>query len=146
VAVDGNDVLAVVTAVREAHRRARSGGGPTFLELVTYRRGGHSSSDDPERYRDENEVAAWLRVDPIDRFRAWLDERGSWDAARDEALRAELRAAIDAAIRKAEEAPTAAPDTLFDHVYEDMPPHLRFQLAHGLKAGDEQEIEGAFPL
>lgn len=69
--VDGNDVLAVYEAAGEAIERARSGGGPTFLECMTYRQCGHSRSD-PAKYRPEGELEKWLEHDPIDRFKDWL--------------------------------------------------------------------------
>lgn len=146
VAVDGNDVLAVLECTRRAHRRAREGGGPTLLELVTYRRGGHSSSDDPSRYRDEERTPPWLTVDPLERHLEWVLERGLWDREREEALRAGLREEIDAGIRKAEQAPAPDVSTLFEDVFEHMTPGLRFQAGHGPVQDDDQEIEGRFPL
>src|SRR6185503_15031034 len=76
VRVDGNDVVAVIEATREAVERARRGEGPTLIEAVTFRMGGHSSSDDPTRYRDAGLLAEWERRDPIVRFRAHLSGRG----------------------------------------------------------------------
>src|SRR5262249_690307 len=76
VQVDGNDVLAVIAATREAVERARKGGGPTFIEAVTFRMGGHSSSDDPTRYRDAELVAYWEKRDPLVRLRAFLRAEG----------------------------------------------------------------------
>src|SRR4030095_8218268 len=72
VRVDGNDILAVVAATREAVERARRGEGPTLIEALTFRMGGHSSSDDPTRYREAEQVAEWERQDPVVRFRAWM--------------------------------------------------------------------------
>jgi 2-oxoisovalerate dehydrogenase E1 component alpha subunit len=74
--VDGNDVLAVMAATRIALDRARSGGGPTFIEAVTYRMGPHTTSDDPTRYRDQDELAAWTAKDPITRLHRLLEDRG----------------------------------------------------------------------
>ena len=146
VAVDGNDVLAVWTACAEAHARARAGDGPTLIELVTWRRGGHSSSDDPSRYRDESKVAPWLLVDPIARFTEWMERQGHWDRAADEAARATLRQEIDEAIRVAEAAPPPPVETLFEDVYARLPDHLIHQRAF-VKDGDEfLAVEGRFPL
>ena len=75
--VDGNDLFAVYEAVKEAADRARSGGGPTLIEAVTYRRGPHTTSDDPNRYRDPAEVEEWARRDPIERVRIYLSEHGA---------------------------------------------------------------------
>jgi 2-oxoisovalerate dehydrogenase E1 component alpha subunit len=74
--VDGNDVLAVLAAVRVALDRARRGGGPTFIEAVTYRMGPHTTADDPTRYRDANELEDWAAKDPIKRVKALLDLKG----------------------------------------------------------------------
>jgi pyruvate dehydrogenase E1 component alpha subunit len=76
VRVDGNDVLAVYAVTREAVERARSGGGPTLIEAITYRVGAHSTADDASRYRDEAEVEGWRGRDPIERFRRHLGARG----------------------------------------------------------------------
>jgi len=128
VRVDGMDALAVVAAVREAQRRARTGEGPTLVEAVTYRLGPHSSSDDPTRYRDEKEVEAWRRRDPIDILRNHLVARGVWDADADKALHQELDDAITEAVHAVEAAPPPPLDALFTDVYEEMPWHLREEL------------------
>lgn len=145
-AVDGNDVLAVREACLEARSRAARGEGPTLLELVTYRRGGHSSSDDPTRYRDEDLVAPWLREDPIERYTNWLVASSLWDEERDQALRSELQKTIDEAIRRAEAAPAPEITTLFEDVYASEPPHLRAQRAQVAPTDKDHKIEGAFPL
>ena len=73
--VDGNDVLAVYAAAREAVERARAGDGPTLIECVTYRLGVHTTADDPTKYRSDAEVAMWEQKDPLTRFRAYLEKR-----------------------------------------------------------------------
>jgi pyruvate dehydrogenase E1 component alpha subunit/2-oxoisovalerate dehydrogenase E1 component alpha subunit len=77
VRVDGNDLLAVYHVVAEAVSRARRGEGPTFIEALTYRIGAHSTSDDPTRYRTQEEVEAWMKKDPLARLRAYLVGRGA---------------------------------------------------------------------
>lgn len=129
VRVDGNDVLAVYRASRAAVGQARSGGGPTLLEAVTYRMGGHSSSDDPTRYRDESEVKAWQKRDPIERFRRYLMQNELWSDSADEELRKAIEAEIGRAIKVAEAAPPPPIESLFEDVYAQMPWHLRAQLA-----------------
>jgi 2-oxoisovalerate dehydrogenase E1 component alpha subunit len=79
VRVDGNDVLAVYRVTMEAVERARSGGGPTLIEALTYRMGPHTTADDASRYRDEEEVERWRAFDPIDRYRTWLVAAGHAD-------------------------------------------------------------------
>jgi len=124
VKVDGNDAFAVYGAVKAAVEEARAGGGPTLVECETYRIGAHSSSDDPTRYRDENEVVAWKKRDPIDSLRARLP---SWSASDEESLRARLLEEINAAIGEAEKKPDPPREGLFDDVYSTLPWHLREQ-------------------
>jgi pyruvate dehydrogenase E1 component alpha subunit len=147
VRVDGNDLLAVYAATRDAVERARKGGGPTFLELVTYRRLGHSSSDDPTRYRDEAEVKAWEGKDPLARFRAHLEGRRLWSAKREAAAVAGIGERIAVAVREAEAAAEPPLDSLVQHVYAEVPRGLRDQIdaVRPSYAGGGR-AEGAFPL
>ena len=118
--VDGNDLAAVYQACRAAVERARAGDGPTFLELLTYRLGAHSSSDDPTRYRDPAEVERWLRRDPLELGRKLLS-RGGW-SERDEArVRQEAGDRIARAVGEAEGFGPPAPGTLFEDLYADPP-------------------------
>ncbi len=133
VRVDGNDALAVYAATRRAVEKARAGDGPTFLELLTYRVLGHSSSDDPTRYRNEDEVKEWTEKDPIVRLRRHLDGRGLWDDAKEEELDGELQGRIARAIRDAEAGAPVDPETLITDVYAEVPPHLREQLDRTLR-------------
>jgi pyruvate dehydrogenase E1 component alpha subunit len=146
IAVDGNDVLAVYRATQEAVDRARSGGGPTLIEAITYRLEGHSSSDDPTRYRDEAVAKAWAQRDPIARFRRYLELEGLVSAALDEQIQAELKSAIDAAIALAEADSAPAVDTLFTDVYAQMPPHIAAEREELLREEGGGHNEGAFPL
>lgn len=125
--IDGNDVLAVYAAVREAADRARSGGGATFLEMLTYRIGAHSSSDDPRVYRDEREVEEWKRRDPVERYRRWLIDNGHWDTGKEEALRKTLDAKILGAVQRAEAHPAPERESLFEDVYARRPWNLEDQ-------------------
>ncbi len=129
VRVDGNDVLAVVKAVREAVEKARNGGGPTMIEAVTYRMGAHSTADDPKKYRDETELEEWKRRDPLDRFRRYLQRKGIWSDELETKLRQQAETLVSDAIRGAEAIPPPALDTIFDDVYAEMPWNLREQLA-----------------
>ncbi|HEY1693572.1 MAG TPA: thiamine pyrophosphate-dependent dehydrogenase E1 component subunit alpha [Polyangiaceae bacterium] len=129
VRVDGNDLLAVVRVLGEAAARARSGGGPTFVEALTYRMGAHSTSDDPSRYRAQAEVDAWARKDPLDRLRKHLVHRGLVTDASDAALEKELAAEIAAAIDDVEKMPAPTRESLLEDVYAEMPWNLREQLA-----------------
>jgi len=115
--------------------RARSGGGPTFVEAVTYRMGPHSTSDDPSRYRSQEEVDSWAAKDPLDRLRKHLVHLGAVSDSIDAALEAELTAEIAAAIDDVEKMPPPARESLFDDVYAEMPWHLREELESLKKVG-----------
>lgn len=125
--VDGNDVLAVQAAVHRALERARSGGGPSVVEALTYRIEAHTASDDPSRYRSDAEVDHWRDRDPIDRFERYLRAEGVLDD--DHAAEVETAAdAVAARIRAwADEAPVLDPLTMFDHAYADATPALAAQ-------------------
>jgi pyruvate dehydrogenase E1 component alpha subunit len=115
--VDGNDVLAVMAVMRIALDRARSRGGPTFIEAVTYRMGPHTTSDDPSRYVDPGERQDWVAKDPIARFEAYLRGEG---VLTDEVVASVAAKADDVAARfraggLALEEPAAL--TVFDNVY-----------------------------
>ena len=126
--VDGNDALAVFDRTRIALERARSGGGGTLLECVTYRIGAHSSSDDPSRYRDAAEVALWQGRDPLRRLARHLEREGC-SAENECAVEAEVDADVDAALADLEPLPPPAQNSLFDDVYRDLPWHLVEQRA-----------------
>jgi pyruvate dehydrogenase E1 component alpha subunit len=133
VRVDGNDLLAMYSAIEEGVTRARGGGGPTFIEAFTYRIGAHSTSDDPNLYRSQAEVEAWMARDPVARLRAHLVHRGLLDDAADTALERELNAEIAEAIAAVESLGPPARETLFDDVYAELPWHLAEQRAELLR-------------
>lgn len=146
--VDGNDVLAVYEATRQAVERARNGDGPTLLEFLTFRMGPHSSSDDPSRYRPTELEAEWRAKDPIDRFQAFLVREGLLDQDAIEAIHAEAETEMAAAAKAAEAKPTPGIDSMFEDVYAELPPHLveqREQLR--AEGGDHAaDADAAFPL
>ena len=146
VRVDGNDILAVIEATKEAVERARRGEGPTLVEAVTFRMAGHSSSDDPTRYRDADLVAEWERRDPLARFRAWLRSASLLAEGDEERWKEALNAEIGTAIQEAETLPPPPIETLFTDVYLEMPPHLAEQMRHARAIGEGTKFEGAFPL
>ncbi|HSE94592.1 MAG TPA: pyruvate dehydrogenase (acetyl-transferring) E1 component subunit alpha, partial [Methylomirabilota bacterium] len=136
--VDGNDLLAMYVATREAVDRARAGGGPSLIEAVTYRLGPHSTADDPSRYRQDAEVKAWEAREPLPRFRRYLESRGLLDAGRDAGLEAEVEAAIRDAVERAEaRMQVANPLDMFEHVYGERPAGVEAQ--RRALAGDCQE-------
>jgi len=148
VRVDGNDLLAVYAATKRAVDLARSGGGPSMIEAVTYRLGPHSSSDDPSRYRSKEEVESWAARDPIERLRRYLEVKGIWTKAWDDALRKELEDLVSETIRRIEKAPPPPLESLFQDVYAEMPAHLREQLEAFMESGERRrpEISDKFPL
>ena len=127
--VDGNDILAVYAAAREAVERARSGGGATLIECVTYRVAVHTTADDPKRYRSDAEVEEWRGKDPLTRFQAYLSARGLLSADAVQAAEAQVAADIQAAVERAEEEMKSLGDPLlmFEHAYAEMPDYLREQ-------------------
>jgi pyruvate dehydrogenase E1 component alpha subunit len=126
--VDGNDLLAVYAATTEALERARSGGGPTLIEAVTYRLGDHTTADDASRYRSEEEVREWAARDPILRVGRYLEAVGAWDQAQEEALAAEAVAWVDEQVKALEAMPAPDPEDVFRFMYADLPPHLEEQM------------------
>jgi pyruvate dehydrogenase E1 component subunit alpha len=128
VRVDGNDVLAVYKAAREAVEKARKGEGPTMIECLTYRMGPHSTSDDPNKYRTKAEIEAWKKKDPIERFRAYLEKKGHWNPEYETKVRAAVEVEINSAVQEEEKVPEPSIETMFEDVYAEMPPSLREQM------------------
>jgi pyruvate dehydrogenase E1 component alpha subunit len=127
---DGNDVLAVHEVCAYAAAKARRGGGPTFIELLTYRVSAHSSSDDPSRYRDEGVTEVWRhRRDPLGRMRTFLEARGWLAEGEHDALAARLESEVREVIARVEAAGPPAVDTLIEDVFEEPTWILREQLA-----------------
>jgi pyruvate dehydrogenase E1 component alpha subunit len=112
----GNDPIEVYRTVEEAAEKARSGAGPTFIEALTYRRGGHKR-DDPATYRDREEVAAWLAQDPVAVFRQRLLDAGRLEAEAVRDLESEAAAEIEDAVEFARHSPEPSPDTALEDVY-----------------------------
>jgi pyruvate dehydrogenase E1 component alpha subunit len=127
--VDGNDILAVYVAAKEAIERARAGEGATLIECVTYRMAVHTTADDPKRYRTEAEVEEWRRKDPITRFQAYLTAKGLLTEDAVKAEEAAITAEIQAAVERAEEEMKGLGDPLlmFEHAYAEMPAYLKEQ-------------------
>lgn len=141
--VDGNDVLAVYSAAKEAVERARSGEGPSFLECVTYRMMMHTTADDPKRYRTEEEVNAWKARDPITRFQKYLTDKGLLSEEKVQTLEGEIQREIQEAVDRAEDTmkKSVDPMLMFEHVYAESPPYLeeqKHELARELAAIEEE--------
>ena len=125
VRVDGNDILAVYRTTKEAVDRARSNDGPTLIEAVTYRMGPHSSSDDPKRYRSNQELDEWQLRDPLVRFRKYLERKHIWTSTDEEKAQEDTNRQIDEAVAHAEKIQRPTIETLFTDVYAELPWHLQ---------------------
>jgi 2-oxoisovalerate dehydrogenase E1 component alpha subunit len=137
--VDGNDAFAVVYAVREALARAVRGEGPTLIEALTYRMGGHSTSDDPNAYRGSDVLKQWIERDPIERIRSYLIARSAFDEAADREAKQALERKFKEAVEIAERTPRPRLETMFDDVYATPPWHLveeRAKLVTGPRGPD----------
>ena len=137
--VDGNDLLAIYAVTLWAAERARRGGGPTLIELVSYRAGAHSTSDDPSKYRPKDEWKAFPLGDPIERLKNHLIAGGHWTEEKHEELEEELKAEVLAAWKEAQqygtmtEGPFLDPASMFDDIYAETPPHLESQRRYMLE-------------
>ncbi|MDY6789242.1 MAG: pyruvate dehydrogenase (acetyl-transferring) E1 component subunit alpha [Candidatus Nanohaloarchaea archaeon] len=127
--VDGNDILATYVATKNALERAKNGEGPTLIEGITYRLGVHTTSDDPSRYREEEEEKEWEEKDPITRFETYLKDKGILDEDKIEEIKEEMQEKVDSAAEEALEMEDPGPEEMFKHVYDEMPPRLEKQLS-----------------
>lgn len=131
--VDGNDFLAVYAVTQWAAERARTGAGPTLIELVTYRAAPHSTSDDPSRYRPKDDYERWPLGDPIERLKSHLIALGEWSEEREAMLMQQCEEQVSAAWREAitygtlTEGPQLEPSTMFDDVFKELTPNLARQ-------------------
>ncbi len=125
--VDGNDVLSVIAATTEAVQRARSGGGPTLIEAVTYRMSLHTTADDPRVYRNDEEVERWKARDPIARFEKHLLGKGLLDRETIERIGRECEQEVLAGRDRFRALAQANPREVFDFVYETLPAELEAQ-------------------
>lgn len=137
--VDGNDVIATRAVLAAAIERARSGGGPSLIEAITYRLHDHTTADDARRYRNEAEVQeAWQRC-PVKRLKQHLEARGLLSASDEAALQQEASAFADQAAEEFLATPPASPAAMFDHLYAQLPKQYEWQrqeaVARGLKPG-----------
>src|SRR3989454_10807964 len=132
--VDGNDIVAMRTAAEEALAAARAGNGPRFIEALTYRLGDHTTADDAARYRPPEEVQARWKEEPITRLRSYLVSRKAWGKSQEEQLAAECQERVEAAVERYLATGPRAPQTMFDHLYAELP---------AAYAGQRQELEQA---
>jgi 2-oxoisovalerate dehydrogenase E1 component alpha subunit len=129
VQIDGNDVLVVRDTVSAALEKARSGGGPTVIEAMSYRLSDHTTADDATRYRSEEEVARAWKLEPLIRMRTLLQSRGLLDEAREQAMKAEYSQEVEEAVKEYLSTPKQSIDSMFDYLYANPPRYIETQKA-----------------
>lgn len=134
--VDGNDIIAVHHAARQAIDKARAGGGPTLIEALSYRLGDHTTADDATRYRDAETVQRQWAQEPVQRLRNYLVQLGIWDKAQEEQLVRVCNEAINQAVEAYLGAPLPSVAAMFDHQYARLPEMLQGQRAQALAFAD----------
>jgi len=127
--VDGNDFFAVYRATQEAVKHAKAGNGPVLIEAVTFRKGAHTTSDDPSLYRTKEMEQQWEAKDPVNRLRNYLVSNNLWKPEDDEPLLEEYKKQIHQEFSVAENYPPYPVDDVFKFQYDDMPGDLRQQQA-----------------
>lgn len=128
--VDGNDLFAVYVATKEAIDKARSGGGATLIEGVTYRFGPHTTADDPTKYRTEEEIEPWKHLDPLIRLRLYLKEKGLWSDEVEKRITEEARKEVDRAVKEAEAVLSPEVEDIFKYVFSEMTPQLKEEVEY----------------
>lgn len=134
VLVDGNDLLAVVAASREAVGRARAGEGATLIEAMTFRVGPHTTTDDDGRYRSGDLVAEWRTRDPLVRLRTLLTHEGVWTQDWEMDLEAATASEIETAVGEAEALVPYDAGEIFDSMYAELTTPLATQRRESLEA------------
>ena len=130
--VDGNDALAMYQATKDALDRARSGGGPTFIEAVTYRLRMHTTADDPKKYQPDEMLNTWEKREPLIRFRKYLEKKNLWNDERQAELEGAIKRRVDAAVKAFEAKTDFRMDEPFDHVFGTKHPRIEQQRAEFL--------------
>jgi len=125
--VDGNDLFAMYSALSKAREHCINGNGPVLIEAVTYRKGAHTTSDDPTKYRDKTEEEKWDEKDPLKRLKAYLSEKNLIDNETEEKLTSEYKKEVDRIFSEAENFEAYKLEDVFAHHYADMPDDLKLQ-------------------
>lgn len=127
--VDGNDALAVYVATSEALAKAKKGGGPSLIEAVTYRLSVHTTADDPTKYRSNEEVEKWEKLDPIPRYQAYLVKRKVLTQKLIDEIEADVQTQVAAAVDRFEANRDVDSLDCFNYMYAKLPPELERQRA-----------------
>lgn len=138
--LDGNDVIAVRDAAERALERARSGGGPTLLEALTYRLCDHTTADDATRYRSAEELAAQWKEEPILRLRNFLAAQGAWSQDKEQGLVREVQRKVQQTVEAYLRTPPPPPEQMFRHLYARLPRQYASQF-DGFTGETERDVE-----
>jgi pyruvate dehydrogenase E1 component alpha subunit len=125
--VDGNDFFAMYKALEESVIACRNGEGPVLIEAVTYRKGAHTTSDDPTKYRSKEEEEAWEATDPIKRLKAYLKSKKLWKEEDEEKIIPQYKEEIDRQFTEAENYGPYPVEDIFKYLYAEMPDDLKAQ-------------------
>ncbi len=139
VQIDGNDVLAVYKATKEALERARNGEGPTLIEAITFRLGDHTTSDDASKYRSEEEVSPWVQKDPIQRVVKHFQKIGTWSDEYGAKVKGEVEKEVEEAVEKAMQIPPPGPEDVFKYIFKTLPKDLEEEQKELLEEVNEKK-------
>ncbi len=137
--VDGNDIVAVAKASKDAIENAREGGGATLIEMMTYRMGDHTTADDGSRYRSEQELHENREKDPIQRLKKFLMQEKAWTQEDESSLAQDCQVKIEASVKNYLGMGTQPVSSMFDYMYANMPEDLQMQRAEAMAIAGEQE-------
>ena len=138
--VDGNDLIAVRDAVGRAVELARTGGGPTLLEALTYRLSDHTTADDATRYRSADELKEQWKEEPILRLRSWLHAKGAWSPTDEQALAKDAQMHVQKMVQAYLDTPPPGSEQMFEHLYARLPRQYQSQVAE-LTQQEERDVE-----
>jgi len=127
VKVDGNDFFAMFTALKQASDYARAGNGPVLIEALTYRKGAHTTSDDPTKYRTKENEEEWGKTDPLKRLGLFLTEKGLWSDEDENKITEDFKKEVNRQFEEAENVPAYKLEDVFKYTYADMPEDLKLQ-------------------
>ncbi len=127
--VDGNDIIALKERIGHALDEIRAGGKPVLIEALSYRMCDHTTADSASRYRSEQEVEQHIADDPIQRLQNYMHSSGIWNEQLEQQMIEECSAEVDAAVKAYLDTPAPAPESMFDHLYAELPESLQGQRA-----------------
>jgi len=125
--VDGNDYFAMYKAVEESVKACKNGEGPVLIEAVTYRKGAHTTSDDPTKYRTKEEEQQWESKDPLRRLKLYLEAKKLWSEKEEEKILPQYKEEVDRQFIEAENYGPYPKEDVFKFLYAEMPDDLKEQ-------------------